>query len=71
MSRRSKKYEKAIRTKKSNIHISLQQGKEFKCFKEKEKFIQIVRKFGVNKPTIIFEINVLKLIDKYPRLMLS
>lgn len=41
-----------------------------KCFKEKEKFIEIVKKFGVNKRTIIFEINVLKLIDKYlPRLI--
>ena len=31
----------------------------------------MVQKFGVNKSTIIFKINLLKLDDKYPGLMKS
>ena len=50
-----KQYEQIIRTKKKRIIIiAYHQGKVFKKFKDKEKFIKIVNKFKVNKTTIIF-----------------
>ena len=51
--------------------MAYQQGKVFKIFKEKKKFIEMVKQFKINKSTITFKINVLKLIDKYSRLMNS
>ena len=47
------------------------QGKLYKRFKEKEKFIQIVSKLKIHKTTIIFKINVFNLIEKHPKLMKS
>ena len=38
--------------KKNTICIAYQQGKWFKRFKEKEKFIQMVKKFRVIKSAI-------------------
>ena len=38
-------------------------------FREKEKIIKLVSEFKVDKNTIIFNINILKLIDKHPKLM--
>ena len=38
-------------------------------FREKEKIIKLVNEFKVDKNTIIFNINILKLIDKHPKLM--
>ena len=65
-------HEEIIQAKKANIiRIAYQQGKVFKRFKEKEKFIQMAKKISVSKSTIIFKINVLKLFDKYPRLINS
>ena len=53
--------------KKTNIiRITYQQGKVFRRFKQREKFIEMVKKFNVNKSTVTFQITVLKLIDKYP-----
>ena len=46
--------------KKGIINIAFHQGKVFKKFKDKEKFI-----------TIVFKINVFKLIEKYLKLMKS
>ena len=43
----------------------------FKNFKDKEKFIKLVNEFKVHKSTIIFKINIFKLIEKYPKLMKS
>ena len=43
----------------------------FKNFKDKEKFIKLVNEFKVHKTTIIFKINIFKLIGKYPKLMKS
>ena len=67
-----KQYEDIIRTKKKNIiSIPYHQGKVFKRFKDKEKFIKLVNEFKVHKGTIIFKINIFALIEKLPRLMKS
>ena len=66
-----KQYEDIIRTKKKNIiSIAYHQGKVFKRFKDKEKFIKLVNEFKVHKSTIIFKINIFNLIDKHPKFSL-
>ena len=60
-----KQYEDIIRTKKKNIiSIAYHQGKVFKRFKDKKKFIKLVNEFKVHKSAIIFKINILKLVGK-------
>ena len=67
-----KRYEDIIRAKKKGIiSIAYYQGKVFKKFKDKEKFIKLVNEFKVHKSIIIFKINIVKLIEKYPKLMKS
>ena len=66
-----KKYEEIIHTHKKNIFIAYHQGKVFKRFKDKEKFIKLVNEFKVHKSTVIFKINMVNLIDKHPKLMKS
>ena len=67
-----KAYEDINRTKNKNIVcIPYNQGKVFKWFKDKGKFIKLVKEFKVHRSTIIFRINVCKLIDKHPTLMKS
>ena len=67
-----KHYEYIIKTKKKGIiSIAYYQGKVFKRFKEKEKFIKLVSQLGIHKNTIIFKINVFKLCKKYPKLLKS
>ena len=67
-----KHYEYIIRTKqKGIIFIAYHQGKVFKEFKDKEKFIKLVNEFKLHKTNIIFNINIFKLIGKYPKLMKS
>ena len=51
--------------------VAFYQGKIFKRLKEKEKFQEMVGKLNIRKSTIIFKINVFKLIKKYPKLMRS
>ena len=64
--------ESIIRTKKKDIiQIAYHQGKVFKKFKDKEKFITLVNKLGIHKTTIIFKINIFKLCEKYPKLFNS
>ena len=46
-------------------------GKMFQKFKEKEKFVTIVRNFNVNKATLIFKMNIVKLVSKYTKLKKS
>ena len=54
-----KRYEDIIKTKKKGIiSIAYYQGKVFKRFKEKEKFVKLVSELGIHKITIIFKINV-------------
>ena len=58
--------------KKRNIlSIAYHQVKVFKGFKDKEKFMKLVNEFKVHKSTIIFNINIVKLIDKHPKLRKS
>ena len=66
-----KQYEKILRTKRKDISIVFYQGNVSKSFKEKEKFTQMVSKLKIPKSTLIFKINVFKLIEKYPKLMKS
>ena len=67
-----KQYKNIIRTKKKGImNIAFHQGKVFKKFKDKEKFITLVNKLGIHKTTIIFKINIFKLCEKYPKLLKS
>ena len=67
-----KKYEEILKTKKKGmISVAYHQVKVFGWFREKEKFVRLVADFGVHKETIIFKINVFKLLDKYPKLKRS
>ena len=65
-------YENIIRTnKKGIIQIAFHQGKVFKKFKDKEKFITLVSRLGIHKTTIMFKINIFKLCEKFPKLLKS
>ena len=65
-----KQNEEILRTKRKRIiSVVCCQGKLFKRFKEKEKFIEMVGKLKIHKSTLIFKINDFKLIEKYPKLM--
>ena len=65
-------YKDIICIKKKNIiSIAYHQGKVFKQSKDKGKFIKQVMEFKVHKSTIIFKINIVKLIDKHPKLIKS
>ena len=67
-----KQYEGIIRTKRKGIiNIALRQGKVFKKFKDKEKFITLISRLGIHKTTIIFKINIFKLVEKYPKFLKS
>ena len=67
-----KQYKYIIKTKKKGIiSFAYYQGKVFKRFKEKEKFIKLVSQSGIHKNTIIFKINVFKLCERYPKLLRS
>ena len=58
-----KQYEEILRTKRIGIiFVAYYQGKLFELFKEKEKFIQMVSQWKIDKSTIIFQINIFKLI---------
>ena len=47
------------------------QGKVFKRFKEKEKFIKRFSQLGIHKNSIIFKINVFKLCERYSKRLRS
>ena len=67
-----KQYEDIIRTKKKGIiNIAFHQGKVFKKFKDKEKFITLVSWLGIHKATIILTMNIFKLCEKCPKLLKS
>ena len=62
--------ESIIRTnKKSIIRIAYHESKIFKKFKDKEKFKSLVDKLGIHKTTIILKINILKICQKYTKLL--
>ena len=65
-------YENIIRTKKKGIiSIAYHQGKVFKKFKDKEKFLTLVSRLGIHKNTMIFKINICKLCEKHLKLLKS
>ena len=67
-----KQCEDIIKTKKKEIiSIPYYQGKLFKRFKEKEKFIKLVSQLGIHKNTIFFKIIGFKLCERYPKLLRS
>ena len=67
-----RQYEDIIKMKKKVIiNVSFYQGQIFKRFKEKQKFAKFVNELGIQKTTIIFQINVFKLCKKYPKLLKS
>ena len=67
-----KKYEEILKTKRQGImSVAYHQGKVVSRFREKEKFVRLVADFGVHKGTSIFKINLLRLLDKYPKLKKS
>ena len=55
--------------KKNIIFFAYQQGKVLRKCKESRKFKSLVWQFKITKPTIIFEMNIVKLVDKYPKVM--
>ena len=59
------------KNKKNIIRFAYEQGKIFKKFKKNAKFKDLVKQFGINKSTIIFKINIVKLADKYPKMLTS
>ena len=64
--------ENIIPTKKKGIvRVAYYQGKMFKKFKDKEKFMTLTNKLNIHKTTIIFKINIYKLCEKYPKLLKS
>ena len=65
-----KENEDIIKTNKKNIIFSAyQQGKVF--IEKLGKFKSFVEKFKITKGTIIFKMNIVKLVDKYPKMMPS
>ena len=63
-----REFEQIIRSKNKNIiWLAYQQGKVFEKFKENAKVIEMVRQLGYSKSTITFKINIVKLINQYPK----
>ena len=68
----TKESEDIIKTNKKNIIFFVyQQGKVFRKFKENRKFKSLVERFKTTKGTITFKVNIVKLIDKYPKTIKS
>ena len=57
--------------KKKIICFAYEQGKVFKKFKEDTKVKNLVEQFRINKCTIIFKIDFVKLVNKYPKMLSS
>ena len=65
-----KECEYIITTNKKNIiRFAYGQGKVFRKFKENKKFKNLVEQFKITKKTMIFKINIVKLIDKHLKMM--
>ena len=64
--------EKIIKSNKCNIlWLASQQGQIFEKFKINDNFIDMVKKFGISKSTIVFKISIVKFVNKYPRMKKS
>ena len=67
-----KEYEEILRIKRKDIvNVAYHRGKLFSRFREKEKFMTLVRRFGIHKIMIVFKINFFKIINKHPGLIKS
>ena len=67
-----KEYKDIIKiNKKSIIFFAYQQDEVFRKFKENRKFKSLVEQFKITKGTIIFKMNIVKLVHKYPKTMTS
>ena len=65
-------YENIIKTNKKNIILfAYKQGKIFKTFKGGRKFKNLVEQFKINKSTIIFKTNIVKLVDRHQKMLTS
>ena len=51
------------------MHIEHEQGNVFKEFKEKEKFVNLIKDFDVSKSTMMLRRVIVKLVNKYPKLI--
>ena len=56
-----------IKIKKKNVDC-IAHRERHKTFEETENFVNIIKEDRISKTTIIFKINIVKLIDKYPKL---
>ena len=67
-----KEYKDIIKTNKKNIiFFAYQQDEVFRKFKQNRKLKNLVERFKITKGTIIYKINIVKLIDKDPKMMTS
>ena len=65
-----KECESIIKTnKKKIICFAYEQGEIFKNFKEDTNFNNLAKQFGINRSTVIFKINIVNLVDKYPKML--
>ena len=58
-----------LKVRKKVICLAYQQGNKVLKFKEREKFVNRVKDLGVRKSTIAFKINIVKLLNKYPKIL--
>ena len=64
-----REYKTIIRSQKKGIlNVVYIKGFFFKKFKEPTKFVETVTEIDVSKSTISFEINLIKILDKYQKL---
>ena len=64
--------EKIIKSKKSNIlWLAYQQGQIFKKFIPNENFLDIIKKLGIRKSTVLFKMFIVKPVNKYLRVKKS
>ena len=67
-----KKLDKLTKCSKNNIlMLAYQQGKVFQKFKSNNKFVSTVTEFGISKTNINFKIDIVKFIEKYPKMKKS
>ena len=59
-----------IKTNKAGVvWVVYYQEKVFKKFKDKEKFSTLVNQWKIHKTTIVFQMNIYKLCERFPKLL--
>ena len=67
-----KKIDKMIKIKKKHIlKLAYEQGVIFRRFKTNTRFASAISEFKISKATINFKIDIVKFIDKYPKMRTS